>query len=289
MDQLTAVVIIGLASGMVFALIGAGLTLVIGVTDIVDFVHGQFIVAGAMLVVLQYHNVGFYGAAVLGVIVAVAIGAVIYLGALQFTFGNHLQGLLVSLGLVLVLSTLVQQHFSVAVRSGPDPVPGTFQVGSIPLTNVTLVVLGVSVLVCIALYAVLRFTWTGVGLRAMGADRFAAQALSVRVGRAGLAAMTIGAALGGVAGVMYAMQYPVTPLIGNAALFNGFTVAIIGGFGSIEGSMAGGIVYGLVASLSARYLNAGFAAASGPILMAAVLLWRPEGLFRRRTIRVEGA
>ena len=132
-----------------------------------------------------------------------------------------------------------------------------------------------------ALFAALRWTWTGRSLRAMAQHETVARLCGVKVRRVAVITFMLGATLAGVAGFMMSAVYMVHPLVGNMIVLKAFIVVIIGGMGSPLGAAAAGLLLGVIESMTSAYLTNGLRDVVGFLLVIAVLLFRPQGLFGR--------
>jgi branched-chain amino acid transport system permease protein len=141
------------------------------------------------------------------------------------------------------------------------------------------------VILIAALYAILRFTWTGRSLRAMAQHGTVARLCGVRVKRVAVVTFMVGAALAGVAGFLMSSVYMVHPLVGNMIVLKAFTVVILGGMGQVGGAAAAGLLLGISESMTSAYLDNGLRDIVGFVFVIAVLLLRPNGLFGRGSDR----
>jgi branched-chain amino acid transport system permease protein len=229
--------------------------------------------------------VGTAAAIPLALLVAVALGALVYLLGFVFTIGNHLQGLAFSLGLLLFTENIFLELFSSIPRNGPR-VDGTLALlgGEQIAWSRVVVIITTAALVTVAAIALKR-TWVGLALRATGDDRFAASTLGLSAKRVGLYAFLVAAVLAAVAGMCIASVSPVTPAIGESYLLTGFVVAIIGGLGSPEGVLMAALLLGIVEALTSRYIDPSMTSVYTYSLMVVVLLALPQGLFNRKVVR----
>ena len=285
MSDLLLTLLLGLMQAGLYTLVGLGLTITFGVTHILNFAHGEFVTIGA------YSLIGFVVlvptalAIPLAVAVAVGVSAVIYLLGFAFTIGDHLQGLAVSLGLLLFSENLFLQMFSAIPRTGPR-VEGTLGLpggNQIAWARIIVILLTATIVVVAAI--ALKRTWVGLALRATGDERFAASTLGLSARRVGLYAFLVAGALAAIAGICIASVTPVTPTIGMSYLLTGFVVAIIGGLGSPMGVLVASLLLGLVEAFTARYADPSMTSVYTFTAMIVVLLLMPQGIFNRKQVR----
>jgi len=203
----------------------------------------------------------------------------------KFTIGNHLQALVFSLGLVLIIQSFMVRQYSTNPRSGPE-LEGVLNIPGVgPLSWTRVVVLVALLLLVVAFTIVLRSSWVGLALRATGDDQAAAQTLGMSPRKVGMYAFTVSGVLAASAGVAIAALYPVTPLTGTQFLMKGFVVVVIGGLGSASGALVASLAFGVLESLGATYIDPSLTNVYAFALMIVVLLLAPQGLFNRKVGR----
>jgi branched-chain amino acid transport system permease protein len=285
MSEFLLAVVFGVTQGSIYAAVAVGLVLVFGVTDIVNFAYGEIVTLGAFGVILFAPKIGF-APALIGTVVVLAIAsALVYEGAFKFTMGNHLQGLVLSLGLLLIIQNSELRIFGGQTRDGPS-VSGILTIPGVGRIGWSRIIVLVALLVAVAVvYSVLRWSWVGIALRACGSDQYAAATVGLSARRVGLYAFALSGVLAAAAGVAIAAIYPVTPLIGFSFLLKGFVVVIIGGTGSVMGALVASLALGVIESLGVTYISPSISTVYGLVLMIAVLLIAPNGLFNRAARR----
>lgn len=284
MSDLFVVLLYGVMMGGIYTLVGLGLTVVFGVTHILNFSHSEFVTMGAFGVVLLTPGWGFFPAVLMTLAGLAIFGALLFLGAFRRTIGNHLQGLALSLGLLLFLQNFLLRQLSGNPRRGPR-VTGYIEIFDNRIPVGRLIVLGVTFVVVAVLAVALKKSWVGIALRATGDDGFASSTIGLSARRVGMYAFVVAAVLGAIAGITYASVFPVTPFIGVDLLLKGFVVVIIGGLGSAPGALVAAIMLGVLESLGIRYFDPTLGDAYGFVLMIIVLLMAPQGLFNRKAVR----
>jgi len=273
----------GIVNGSNYVLVAVGLTLVFGILGVVNFAHGEFYMLGAYAGLILVTNYGWPIWAAVGGVLAVAV--VLGIGAeglLNKMLKNRdaTSSIIASFGLAVVLQNsaligfgpspmmLQTQYSSIGVDMGPVYLP--LQQLLIPVAMVVLIVL---------LHLGLRYTWTGRSLRAMAQHATVAQLCGVRVQKVAIIAFIVAALLAGIAGFLMSSVYMVYPIIGNMIVLKAFTVVILGGMGNVGGAAAAGLLLGIVESLTSAYLGNGLRDIVGFVIVIAVLLLRPQGLF----------
>jgi branched-chain amino acid transport system permease protein len=275
----------GLVGGAFYALLALGLSVIFGMLGVVNFAHGAFYMLGAFsaYVLLSSYGVNFWLA-----LVVVPLGLGLFGAVLERLFIRRLSGLdplynfLFTFGLALVLQDLVRRRYGVQSQPYPRPpaLSGSVDLGLFTYPAYQVFVLGVSALVCVAVWYVLARTRVGMVVRAATERPELTRALGIDVGRWVTPVFGFGIALAGLAGVLAAPMRAVNPLMGADLIIVVFAVVVIGGLGSLFGSVAAGFAIGLVSALGNLYVPA-LSQTLVFILMAAVLLWRPAGLFGR--------
>ncbi|MGI5522028.1 branched-chain amino acid ABC transporter permease [Micromonospora sp. CA-259024] len=278
----------GLVSGAFYALLALGLAVIFGMLRVVNFAHGAFYMLGAFgaYVLLTEAGVPFWAALVimpvgLGLLGMALERAVIH----RLTTLDPLYNFLLTFGLTLILQDLVKLRYG--VQSSPYATPsllsGTVNFGLFDFPTYRVFILGFAVLLCVAVWWVLTRTRIGMVVRASTERPDLTRAFGIDVGRWVTPVFGFGIGLAGLAGVLAAPMRAVNPLMGADLIIVVFAVVVIGGLGSIFGSVAAGFGIGLVQSWGEAYLS-DFPIVSQTIVfivMAGVLLWRPAGLFGR--------
>ncbi|TDE16969.1 branched-chain amino acid ABC transporter permease [Actinomadura sp. 6K520] len=275
----------GLVGGAFYALLALGLSIIFGMLRVVNFAHGAFYMLGAFgsYVLLDSFGVSFWLALPLVPIVLGVLGVVLErLFIHRLAPLDPLYNFLFTFGLALILQDLVKRQYGVQSQPYPRPsaLRGSIDLGLFTYPAYQVFVLGVSVLVCGAVWVVLTRTRVGMIVRAATERPELTRALGIDVARWVTPVFGFGVALAGFAGVLAAPMRAVNPLMGADLIITVFAVVVIGGLGSVFGSVAAGFTVGLVSALGYYYVPS-LSQTLVFILMAAVLLWRPAGLFGR--------
>ncbi|MBK8063336.1 MAG: branched-chain amino acid ABC transporter permease [Betaproteobacteria bacterium] len=276
-------ILLGLVNGSFYAMLSLGLAVIFGLLNIVNFAHGTFYMLGAFgaWLLLTYAGLSYWWALVLSPICVGVIGVVVEKTMLRWLYKlDHLYGLLLTFGLALVLEGLFRQQFGVSGQpyQVPDLLKGATNLGFMFLPNYRAFVVVASIVVCLATWYVIEKTKLGAYLRAGTENPKLVQAFGVNVPRMITLTYGFGVALAGFAGVLAAPILQVNPLMGSNIIIVVFAVVVIGGMGSILGSILTGLGLGVIEGLTKVF----YPEASSTVvfvIMAIVLLVRPAGLF----------
>jgi branched-chain amino acid transport system permease protein len=275
----------GLVGGAFYALLALGLAVIFGMLGVVNFAHGAFYMLGAFgsYVLLDSFGVNFWLALIAVPVVLGLVGIVVErLFIRRLAALDPLYNFLFTFGLALILQDLVKREYGVQSQPYPRPsqLAGSIDLGLFSYPSYQVFVLAISILVCVAVWVVLTRTRVGVIVRAATERPELTRALGIDVARWVTPVFGFGIALAGLAGVLAAPMRAVNPLMGGDLIITVFAVVVIGGLGSIFGSVAAGFGIGLISALGNLYVPA-LSQTLVFILMAVVLLWRPAGLFGR--------
>jgi branched-chain amino acid transport system permease protein len=275
--------LLGLINGAFYAVLSLGLALIFGLLNIINFAHGAQYMMGAFVawLLLTVTGIGFWPALVVTPIVIGLVGMAVEMTMLRrLAKLDPLYGLLLTFGLALVIEGLFRQRYGVSGQ--PYPVPAALQGGInlgfmfLPIYRGFVVV--ASLVVCLATWLAIEKTKLGALLRAATENPSLVRAFGVNVPLMITATYGFGAALAGLAGVLAAPVYAINPLMGSNIIIIVFAVVVIGGMGSILGSVVTGFGLGLVEGLTKVF----YPEASSTVIfviMAIVLLVKPAGLF----------
>jgi branched-chain amino acid transport system permease protein len=281
-DLLLQTVVNAAYAASFMALVAVGLVLIFGVMGVINFAHGEFYMLGAYVVAFAYGGQGmpFLLAVAVGLVFVGCLGLVAERALFRPLRTNPLGGLIVSIGLLLVLQAGVAAGFGVRPEHIPAPyraiVPLTDNVG-IPLQRLLTIL--AAVLLLGGLWLFLKRTRLGVALRACAQDPEAAALQGISINQTARIAMGVGAALAGVAGALTAPLVRTYPYMGHSVIVTAFIVIIVGGMGSLEGAVIASILYAFVSTFVTTIYDGTLANIVGLLLMLAVLIVKPTGLF----------
>ena len=276
------IIVGGLLLGAVYALFSAGLTLIWGMMNVINFAHGEFVMIGmyvAFVIVSSLHG----GPLLFGPAAAAflfLLGLAVYGGLIRHIMrGPMIAQILSTFGLALLLRYLTFWKFSADFRTLPDDlIPGTLNIGGILLGMPQLVAGIAALILTIGMHLVLTRTATGSQLLAVAEDRDAAMLMGIRPDRMQALAWGLSAAGAGIAGALIATFYPFSPGVGESFALTAFVVVAFGGFGSVPGALVAGLLIGLIQSLSAYALGPVYKDVVVYALFVAILWLRPQGL-----------
>lgn len=276
----------GLVRGAMYALMGIGLSLIFGILGVVNFAHGEFFMMGTYVMIFVITTLGFPFAVGIAAAAAVLflIGLAIERGlveTLRKRAGRDwlLDSFVLTIGLMVILQNLAQLAFGSRRRGITEMIHGDFTIGEVIIPYERLAILGMAVLVVGLLAAYIKFTNMGKAIRAAAQNAEAAQTLGINVNHIYTIAFGLGAALAGVAGALLISIFPAFPTVGYQPVLKSFAVVILGGLGNIPGAIAGGFLLGIVEAYAIFFMSAGWQAVLTPLIIVAVLIVRPSGLF----------
>lgn len=268
----------------VYALIALGITIVFGLTGIVNFSIGQLLTLGAFLTFAFWDSYGlsFFLAVPLAALAIGMLSVMLERVAFRFTLEQPINGFIVSLGLILVLQNIVIEVWGTDPKAITPPFTDVWDVGGVRMPVNTWFVICVTVAIIVLLFVGLRYTRYGRAMRACAEDRDAAALMGIPVGTVIAGTFAIGGGLAAVSGGLLASLYPIHPYVGALYLLKGFAVALVGGLGNIEGCVAAALLIGLTETMAAGYLAGEWRDGYTFGLMILILLMRPTGLFPAR-------
>ena len=277
--------LLGLINGAFYAMLSLGLSVIFGLLNIINFAHGAQYMMGAFVAYffLQWAGLGYWWALLAAPIVVGLVGIALERSMLQRLYAlDHLYGLLLTFGLALMIQGLFRnQYGSSGLPYGiPTQLTGGHNLGFMFLPNYRAWVVVFSLVVCLATWYVIERTRLGAYLRAATENPALVQAFGINVPRMITLTYCFGVGLAGLAGVLAAPMYQVNPLMGADLIIVVFAVVVIGGLGSIMGSIVTGYALGVVEGFTKVF----YPEASNTVIfviMALVLLVRPTGLFGR--------
>lgn len=270
----------GLMLGALYACLAVGFSLVWGVLNVINMLHGSFIILGGYLTYFAWHAYGIHPVLMLPVVAALmfALGFALQRGLInKVVSAPVLTTLTLTFGLDMILYNAMTYFFTATPRRI------TLDLGAISLGPLTLPVdrlmgTGLALLLTLLLYAVMRGSSIGRAIVAVRMDRTAAELMGIRTDRIYAITFGIGALMAGAAGVVFATIFPITTNVTGIWLGKAFVVCVVGGLGSVPGALVGGLVLGLVESFAGHWFGPQQAMTAGFLLMLVLLLTRPTGL-----------
>ncbi len=289
----------GLQLGLLLFLLASGLTLIFGIMDFINLSHGSFYMIGAYFSGTVVAITGsFFAGIVFGLVGIFLVGAAVeWYIARRLYRSDHLDHVLVTFGLILIFDTLVHLLWGAGGMAIPlpDMLNGQITVGELVLPTYRMLIIACGLLVAALLYVLVARTRLGMLIRAGASNRTMVEALGVNINRLYLVVFALGAAMAGFAGMLIAPITEASIGMGNDIIIVAFVVVIVGGIGSVKGAFYAALILGMLDTLSRSYLDVvlqlampvNYAETAAPalsamliyILMAAVLAFRPQGLF----------
>lgn len=282
--QFLQLVISGIAQGCIYGLIALGFVLIYKATETVSFVQGDLMMMGGFVGLAAMTMLGFpYWLAILAAIVAMGLFGLFterlvirpILGQPQFTI------VMLTIGIGYIVRGLITMIPGIGTETHTLPVPfkdEVIQAGGLLFSVEQLVIIGATALLCAVLFAVFRYTTVGIAMQASSQNQLAAYYMGIPVQRLNGLVWALASAMAAVAGLLLA---PITFVHVNMGFIGlkAFPAAVVGGFGSLPGAIVGGLIIGIVESLSGFYLPTGFKDVA-PYLVVLLMLWfKPNGLF----------
>lgn len=282
----------GLNAGAIYALIALGYTMVYGIAKMINFAHGDIIMVGAYTVwyAVTVLNLPIVVGVLIGIIVCSVLGIVIEKIAYKpLRNAPSLAVLITAIGVSYFLQSASLLLFSSTKRTFPNiiNVP-SLKIGALEIPGQTILVLVVTSICMIALTLFINKTKAGSAMLAVSEDKDAAKLMGVNVNRTISMTFAIGSALAAIAGILFSTSYTyIYPTLGSLPGIKAFVAAVLGGIGSVPGAMLGGLLLGIIESLSKSYISTQLSNAIVFGILVLVLLIRPSGLLgKNRTEKV---
>jgi branched-chain amino acid transport system permease protein len=282
--QFIQLVISGIAQGCIYGLIALGFVLIYKATETVSFAQGELMMLGAFCGLAAMTLFGFpFWLAVLGAIAAMALfGVVLELAVIRPILGQPAFSIvMLTIGISYVARGLITTIPGIGTETHTLPVPYKDQVwnlGPLVLNAEQMVVIGATAVLCAILFVVFRYSKVGIAMQAASQNQLAAYYMGIPVKRLNGLAWALAAAVAAIAGLLLA---PITFVHANMGFIGlkAFPAAVVGGFGSLPGAIVGGLVIGIVESLSGFYLPQGFKDIAAYVVVLVMLMVKPNGLF----------
>lgn len=277
----------GLYAGCIYILLATGVNLIFGVMKTVNFAHGTLLMLGAYVTLSFFLATGVnaYLLLALTIPVLLLVGVAVERLAFRPVLGSHkLNEIFLSIGLIYVFengAAMIWGSDYQSLRSPFESVVITLGSFSLPLDY--LIIIAATIAILVGLFVLLRRTRLGLALRATSQNRKAAMLSGINVERMDMIAFGLGAALAGAAGTLWAVSGQVfDPYMGSVPAVKAFAIVILGGLGSIPGAIIGGLFYGVAESAATYTLGGAWKDAISFVVLIAVLVIRPTGLFGER-------
>lgn len=283
MDQFLQHVMNGVMLGSTYALLGIGLTLVFGIMRIVNFTHGEFYALGGYMAYMfvALLGVNFFAAILLATAIGIAFGALLEFCVLRRLKTTDIDSvMIVMIGLWIAMQNSQQLIWGGVGKIIPSPFsqqPLIF--GPVSVSPLKVFVLITAVVLLIAFHFLINHTRLGLAMRSTFQDRDVAALMGVNVGTVYMATFALGSGLAAVAGALLGPIFLVNPTMGDLASLKAFAIVILGGLGSTVGATVGGFAIAFVEEFGAGYISADYRDAFSFLVIVAVLILKPQGLF----------
>ena len=291
MSSFFSYLITGISLGSIYALIALGYTMVYGIDKMLNFAHGDVIMIGGYLVFTAVSTlgwssgIGIFGAIFCGILGCLILGVLVEKVAYKpLRSAPSLAVLITAIGVSYLLQNIALLIFGADSKSFTSVVKfDGFTVGDLHISGETVVTIAVSVLIMIGLTLFVNHTKSGMAMLAVSEDKGAAQLMGVNINKTISLTFAIGSSLAGVASILLCSTYPLlSPYTGAMPGIKAFTAAVFGGIGSIPGAMIGGVILGVIESLSTAYISSQFSDAIVFGVLIVVLLVKPTGIMGKK-------
>ncbi|MDO4506350.1 MAG: branched-chain amino acid ABC transporter permease [Spirochaetales bacterium] len=293
MDTFLKQFVNGLSLGSIYALIALGYTMVYGIVKLINFAHGDVMMVGAYTGYFILRAAGatpfglclaFFGAMVVCSVLSLVIERCAYR---PLRNAPRLNSLITAIAVELILQNAMRVIPFVGPNPRQFPTMDTkfFNLGIVQISNIQIIVIVASAILMVVLNYVINYTKTGKAMRAVSYDMGAASLMGVNVNRTIAITFVIGSVLAGAGGVLYATAYPqVDPLMGYIPGLKAFVAAVLGGIGSVPGAMVGGVILGIVETMTKAYISSQYADAISYSILIIILLVKPAGLLGKKNV-----
>ncbi|MCD2203409.1 branched-chain amino acid ABC transporter permease [Halobacterium sp. KA-6] len=282
-DLLVQSLLNGLLLGGIYAVAALGLSLVFGIMDIVNLAHGHMLMVGAYVAIVLFTALGL--TPIVGMVVAFAVLFVLGMALQRFVLERVVgegmeQPIIVLFGLALMLQSIGRIVVGSDAQATDIGIPGdAIAIGAATLSFPRVVTFVLSIVLILGTWAFLKYTTTGLAIRATAQNSSAAQYMGIDTDNIYVLTLGIGTGLAGAAGALLSMLFPITPFVGWSYLLKAFAVVVLGGVGSVAGTLVGGLILGVSENVGVLYLGGGFRDIISFSIFVLVLLVRPHGLF----------
>ena len=280
-EQILIQTLNGIVTGMILALVASGLTLIFGIMDVVNFAHGELFMLGAYMGVVVLAVTGnFWLALVLASLIVALIGAALQITTLRPLLGRDpLTTILATFGISLVLQNYALWQFGPVPRKIQEPVTGEFTLFYLVYPWYRILIAALSAAIIGGFWLFLKYGTYGIWIRATTQDRVMAQAMGIPVPWVHTAAFAIGAGMAAASGVLFGPLIGVNHAMGVDWILKAFIVVVVGGMGSLGGSIAASIFVSLLEAYASIWVSPAQAGIVSFVVLILTLLFRPTGLF----------
>jgi len=271
----------GIVTGMILALVASGLTLIFGIMDVVNFAHGELFMLGAYIGVIVMTATGnFWLALIVAGLVIALLGAAMQIATLRPLIGRDpLNTILATFGVSLILQNFALWYFGPTARRMPTPITGHFTFFYLDYPWYRMVIALMSAAIIGGFYLFLKYSKYGIWIRATTQDRVMAQAMGIPVPWVLTGVFALGAGMAAASGVLFAPLVGVDHSMGLDWVLKAFIVVVVGGMGSLGGSVVAAIFISLLEAYASIWVSPSQAVIVSFVVLILTLLFRPTGLF----------
>lgn len=271
----------GLVLSAIYLLLALGITIVFGLTRLINFAHGELLVLGAYIATsLSTRHVPFWWIVVISTLSIAIVAAFLELAIFRFTFKNPINGFIIGIGILQAMQAAIVYIWGPGTTAQVKaPFRSVWRFSDIAFGYTQLSIVILAAVLSVALYLLVRRSRLGLQMVAAQENPVAAQHMGIRIGLVVFAAFVIGSALAGTAGPMLASLYPLDASQGQGLILEGFAVALLGGLGNVKGAFGASLIYGFGESFFSTYVNPGWVPVFTFGIIVLIVLVRPSGLF----------
>jgi len=279
-EDIVRILIYGAVISGMWALVSSGFTLIFGVSRILNFAHGTFFILAAYFAITLYNaGVNLYVSVVLGVLLIGSLAVAIYRFLLAPIREHEVMVIIVTLALALLFEQIILLTYGEHGVSLPSFVRGVVRIYDVPVTYKRILTFVFSIVILIILEIFINKTRTGKMINAASQNYEGAMLIGINVEKIFMVTMFISAVLAGFAGIFYAQIFSANPFAAIKSLIFAFAIVILGGLGSVKGSIIASFIVGYVLATTIMFLGARWAEFVVMLLIIAVLIFKPTGLF----------
>jgi branched-chain amino acid transport system permease protein len=279
----TQVIINGVLIGGIFVIVSVGLSLIFGVMRIFNVAHGAFVMIGAYITYWLHGIFGLdpYLSALITAPTLFGLGAAVYVLSIHRILKRSvLETIIITYGLYLLFENVALYTWTSDYRALITSYPPAISVGDLFISFTRFANFLIIFFIFLALYMFLKRTLIGKAIRATCQDQRAAQLMGINVGSVNLVVFSLGTALAGVAGTLFALVFTIQPTMGSGLVFTGISAVVLGGIGSVIGAVLGGLIIGITESVVGYYISPQLMTGIPFLLLIIILVLKPTGLYK---------
>ena len=279
-DIAVRIIVYGAVVGGIWALVASGFSLIFGVARILNFAHGIFFILAAYIgIVLSKSGVNPYLATIVSVLLVGGFAVAIYSGLLARIKEHEVMVIIVTLAIALLVEQMLIIIFGEHGISYPALISGVLKIGKTPITYKRILAFVVAIVVLALLQLFIHKTRTGKMIMASSQNYEGALLVGINVDRIFVITMFLSAVLAGIGGILYTQVFAASPGAAMKSLIFAFAIVILGGLGSIKGSIIAAFIIGYIITLANQFLGAQWAEFAALLIIIAILVFKPTGLF----------